>query len=236
MTRSTLAWVGHGAWLTLVGTLASGPVSLGLVQATHPQPAWKGPATFAQNFHPLQTLPFFLGFLLVAGLVVLVAALRELSPPELRPRATAGLAFAASFAALVVLNYVVQTTFVPALLASHHESDESLAGALTMANPRSLGWAIEMWAYGIAGVSTWLVAPVFHGSPLERATRVTFVVNGVVSVVSALATALAPGWVLTPLGLLGYAVWNLLVVVMAALTLVVVRGRTRGAAGLEATA
>jgi hypothetical protein len=235
VSKSTLTWVGHGAWLTLVGTLTSGPLSLAFVQATHPQPPWRDAATFVRQFHPLQTLPFFLGFLLVGGLVVLVTALRELASPELRPRATVGLAFAAAFAALVLLNYTLQTTFVPALVARYRDSDDAVIAALTMANPRSLGWAIEMWAYGVAGVATWLVAPVFDGSTLERATRASFVANGVVSVATAFATALVPGWVLTPIGLWGYAAWNLLVVAMSVLTLAVLRVRTGTMRSAEAT-
>jgi hypothetical protein len=34
-----------------------------------------------------------------------------------------------------------------------------LIGALTMANPSSLAWGLEMWGYGFLSVGTWQVAP-----------------------------------------------------------------------------
>jgi hypothetical protein len=130
-------WAVYGAWLTLCGTLLSGPLSLVLVTATHPQPAWAGAAPFVRHYHPLQTLPFFLGFLLVGG----------------------------------------------------------------------------------------LVAPVFAGGGLARATRIAFVANGPVSVASAFATAVIPGWALTTAGLVAFTLWNALVVVMAVLVLLVLGRR-----------
>jgi len=59
-TRATTV----GAVATLAGILLSGPVSLALVRL-HPQPAWSGPEAFARAYHPIQTIPYFTGFLLV---------------------------------------------------------------------------------------------------------------------------------------------------------------------------
>jgi hypothetical protein len=89
--------------------------------------------------------------------------------------------------------------------------------------PPVLGWCLEMWAYGILGLATWLVAPVFGGSRLERWTAALFVANGPLSVATALLTAFVPGWALTPLGLFGFAVWNVLVMALATLALVSLR-------------
>ena len=134
------------------------------------------------------------------------------------------LAFVAAFGALVFLNYVIQTTFVPSLVHDP-EANGPLLSALTMSNPSSLGWGLEMWGYGLLGVATWLVAPVFQGSRLERATYFAFVANGPLSIVPAFLTALRPRWVLTASGLLSFALWNLLVVVMSVLSLLVFRKR-----------
>jgi hypothetical protein len=56
----------RGALATLIGIVVSGPISLALV-SLRPQPAWTGPDAFARAYHPLQTLPYFTGFLLVGG-------------------------------------------------------------------------------------------------------------------------------------------------------------------------
>jgi hypothetical protein len=217
--------VSIGAGVALVGAIASGPLSLWLLAITHPQPPWRDAATFAAAYHPVQTLPYVLGCLLVGGFVVLVACLHLLAPTEARARTTTALAFVAAFAAMIIGNYAIQTTFVPALLRSGIPSDVQLAAAVTMANPRSLGWTLEMWGYAVLGVATWLAAAVFAGSPLERAARVLFTVNAPVSIAPAVAAAVRPGWVTTPIGLAAFMLWNGLVVAMTVLALLAMRAR-----------
>jgi hypothetical protein len=96
-----------------------------------------------------------------------------------------------------------------------------------MANPASLAWAIEMWAWALLGMATWLVAPVFSKGRLERLTARVFVANGVLSIVGALVTAAHPGWEVTSAGLAAFASWNILVFAMSALALLVLRQRSR---------
>ena len=99
-----------------------------------------------------------------------------------------------------------------------------------MSNPKSLGWGLEMWGYGFLGVATWLVAPVFSRAPVERWTARAFIANGPVSIVPAFATAFAPGWELSTLGLISFGVWNLLVLAMAPLAMVALQRRAASAA------
>ncbi|MGB7218545.1 MAG: hypothetical protein WBD07_07030 [Vicinamibacterales bacterium] len=216
------------AVLALIGAVTSGPLGIWLVGATHPQPAWRDAATFVAAYHPIQTLPYVFGLLLVGGFVGLVASLHALAPQEIRPRTVCAVALAGAFAAMIFVNYAVQTTFVPALVTTSSPENAALISALTMANPRSLGWALEMWGYAVLGAATWLVAPVFRHGPLERTTAWLFVANGPLSVLGGIATAAAPGWVLTPGGLLAFAVWNVLVAAMAALAILSMRARRLG--------
>jgi hypothetical protein len=118
---------------------------------------------------------------------------------------------------------MVQTTTVPALLSDGSSTGQSLAAWLTMANPRSLGWALEMWGYALLGIATWLAAPVFDGGRLEGLTRNLFVLNGPLSVAGGVATALMPGWVLQPAGLVAFGAWNVLIIAMTGLTIVAMR-------------
>ncbi|HEV8550101.1 MAG TPA: hypothetical protein VGQ57_13750 [Polyangiaceae bacterium] len=229
---ANLRWATASLWLALAGAILSGPVGLLVVGMTHPQPAWHDAATFVAHYHPIQTLPFFLGFLLVGGLVAATACLSLLARPQARARATVAAALASAFSALVFLNYVVQTTFVPALVRDHSPASAPLIAALTMSNPSSLGWCLEMWAYAIAGVATWLCAAVFDQAGIDRLARATFVANGPVSLASAVATTFVPGWVLTSVGLVAFGIWNLLVVVMCGAALLALRAR--GSAGAPA--
>jgi uncharacterized membrane protein YoaT (DUF817 family) len=225
--RSASNAVVTGAAITLAGIVLSGPVSLALV-TLHPQPAWSGPEAFARAYHPIQTLPYFTGFLLVGGSLYLIAALHALAREPLRARATAALAFAAAFAALIFFNYIVQTTFVPALVRNHSLATAPLITAFSLSNPSALGWALEMWGYAVLGVATWLIAPALADyGRLGRAAAALFVANGPVSIVGALLTALSPGWVMTPAGFGLFAAWNLLMLVMVALVIAALRAHPR---------
>ena len=206
-----------GAVTAFVGAVVSGPLALWVVQVTHPQPAWRGADAFAAAYHPVQAAPYFAGFFLVGGLVVLVSGLHALAPPALGARTAAAVAFAGAFAAMIVVNYALQTTVVPALVQAGDPASRSLAAAITMANPRGIGWALEMWGYGVLGVATWLCAPVFAGAGPARWTRAAFVANGPVSVVGGVVTAVSPGWVMTTTGLVSFACWNVLVMAMTGL-------------------
>jgi len=96
-----------------------------------------------------------------------------------------------------------------------------------MANPTSLAWAIEMWGWAWFGVASWLVAPVFSGTRLERAAGRAFVANGAVSVLAAAATVAYPGWPMTGAGLASFVLWNLLLAGMGVLALIAFRQRGR---------
>jgi hypothetical protein len=222
---NVLSWACAGLWMTLGGAILSGPVALLVVDSTHPQPPWRDAATFVAHYHPLQTLPFFLGFLLVGGLVTSVTSLSSLAGPENAPRARVAVAVVSAFAALVFFNYIVQTTFVPLLVQGYRETNAPVLAALTMSNPSSLGWCIEMWAYALAGVATWLSAAVFERGGVELLARIAFTLNGPLSIASAFATAFVPGWALTTAGLVAFGAWNLLLVVMCGLALVALRER-----------
>jgi hypothetical protein len=218
----------RGALATLFGIVLSGPPVFVWLRATHPQPDWRDAETFARHFHRAQTIPYVAGVVLVSGYVLLLAALHQLASEERKAASTAALVFTGAFATLVFFNYVVQTTFVPSLVRRYSAVDASLIAALSMSNPLSLGWAIEMWAWGFLGVATWLVAPSFSGGGLERATRACFVANGVTSVGSAAWASVDPAWMMTAAGLVCFAVWNTLVFGMSILAALSLRKRLSG--------
>ena len=217
----------QAALVVIIGIVLSGPLAVLLVSLVHPQPAWSGAARFADELHPIQLLPYAGGFLLVGGFVALIAGLHTLAPSTHRARATFAIALAGTFAALLVFDYVLQTTFVPALARPYRPENDALIAALSMANPRSLGWALEMWGYAVAGVATWAIAPVFRDAGIERAAAAMYGLNGVISVAGGVAIALAPGWVLTVPGLIAYVGWNVIVVIMAIFTVIAMRRRAR---------
>jgi hypothetical protein len=197
------------AFVVLAGAVLSGPVALLVVSQTAPQPPWQSSAVFVAHYNPVQSLPYVLGFLLLAGFVWFVAACHAASGPALRIRTSAAMVCTAVYATLVCTNYTLQMAFVPRIMSTN----DALAGMLTMANPSSFSWFLEMFGYAAIGVATWLVSPLFAGSRRADAIRLLLIGNGVVSVIGAICTAVVERWVFSRLGMLAFAGWNILIVI-----------------------
>lgn len=213
----------RAALATFIAVMVSGPIGFLIVMATHPQPAWEGAETFAASYHPIQVLPYVAGFALVASSAWLITELHVLADARLRFRTTLALVFTAAFAALVVFNYLVQTTYVPQLARSYTHADDAALATFSMANPRSLAWCVELWAYALLGAATWLVAPVFARGGLQLVVRALFVANGPISIATPITMAIRPGWMTTLPGLVAFMAWNVLFAAMALLAFVVFR-------------
>ena len=202
-----------GAILGAIGILTSGPLAVLVVALVQPQPLWGGPDLFVDNFHRIQTLPFYFGFLLAMGSIMMLVSVYLLS----RKRATAltALIFMSIGAAFVIFNYVTQTTFIPAVVKTYTAELGSVLTTLSMSNPSSLPWALEMWGYGLIGLGTWLAAGFFGTSRLERIAKTLFIVNGVLSVFGALMASIDLSGVFSTAGLVGYGIWNVLYLALA---------------------
>jgi hypothetical protein len=213
----------------LLGEALSGPLAVALVNLTHPQPTWRDAELYARHYHPVQILPYAGGIVLVGAMILLLATLHTLAHEREKALTGTALVFTAVFAGFIFFNYVAQTTFVPDLARRYDPADAPLIAALSMVNPRSLAWGIEMWGWGFLGLATWLASAVFGRRGLERAAALAFAANGPVSAAGALWTVLRPGWVMTPAGLVMFAGWNLLLAAMAVLALIVFRRRLHAA-------
>jgi hypothetical protein len=195
----------RAAYLVVASSIL-GPGVVFVDAALRPPRPWAGPRAFVDGFHWVQVIPPLLGFPLLVGFILFVAAARRLDEKRGgRVDQVPVLLLTAIYGALVAFNYVANACWV------RQAGPEDLGGVsiLSMNNPRSLCWAIEMFAYAILGAVTWLVAPTFRE---ERAVAFLLRVNGVVSVGSAAVTLVDLSWVLTPVGLAFYAAWNLLIV------------------------
>jgi hypothetical protein len=197
------------AALVLAGAVLSGPVAMLVVALVSPQPAWIDVSAFADHYHPMQLLPYALGYILLAGFVFFAASCHALAAPSLRPRTSAALVFTGIYASLVFTNYTVQLGFIPRMLNDRAD----YLSALTMANPASFAWFLEMFGYAAMGVATWLLANTFGGSRRGDVVRYLLISNGILSIIGAACTALFDRWVFSTAGLLSFGAWNLLIAV-----------------------
>lgn len=190
-----------------VGALTSGPIAMLVVARAAPQPAWRDVATFAAHYRPIQALPYLLGLVLLTGFVLFAAACHAGAERDLRTRTSAGLVFTAVYACMVFTNYTLQLGVVPRALAAQ----PAYLAQLTMANPASFAWFLEMFGYAAMGMATYLVAPLFRGPGRARVIRHLLQANGVVSAVGAAYTAAVDRWVFTSWGIASFVAWNVLV-------------------------
>jgi hypothetical protein len=204
-----------GALVNLAGILLSGPLGLVLVALVHPSPAWQTPQLWAKNYHPIQTVPFFFGFLLVGGYLVMMAVIHQLAEEQDKAHTSIAIMLSAAFAALIFFNYINQTTFLPALARDYRPEYDALISGFSVANPCSLGWAIEMWGYAVLGLATLFAARVFRRNALEKVTAALMIANGLVSVLGGFVTAVSLDWVMTLPGLISGNAWNVLVLALS---------------------
>ena len=198
------------AWLVIAASLL-GPGWVFVDAAVRRPAPWTDAATWLAGYRWFQAGPPLLGFPLLYGFVLFVAGARRLDEQRGgRVDPTPVLVLTSIYGALVSFNYVANGVWV----GQASPAELGAVSALSMANPRSLCWAIELVAYGILGVVTWLVAPTFRE---ERGIAFLLRANGIASVACAAVAVVDLAWVQTPVGLAFYAGWNLLVVVLMAL-------------------
>lgn len=206
--------------LVIASIFLSGPIGMFLTYVIHPQPSWVDAQTFARNFHFIQTLPFFFGFLLTIGSILLVTSTYKLASEDDRPVMFPSIVFVSIYAALISLNYIFQTTYVPALATHYSPQHDVLISAFSMSNPNSVAWAIEMYGYAFLGLSVLFLVPFFKAGKLGMTIRCLLILNALVSITSAFITSFNLSWVLTGAGYVGFFVWNILYLVIAVLVMV----------------
>jgi hypothetical protein len=204
-----------GALVALFGFIMSGPISYALVQFLKPQPAWSSAQVFAQNYGPIQNIPYYFGFFLISGMFMVSVGhyLNYMADNSVvRFRLMLSVGSTTIFCVLISFNYISQISFVHNLVSDYMPEYDAAISIFSMSNPRSLCWAIEMWGYGILGVSTWLMAKYYEGG--SSWIRLMLQLNGGVSLVSAVWISIGVEWVMSPVGLISYIGWNVLMIVL----------------------
>jgi len=204
-----------GAIANIAGILLSGPLGVALVALTFPNPAWQSPKVWVENYHPIQTLPFFFGFLLLTGYIILMVVTHQIAEENEKTYTLIALIFTAAFVPLIFFNYMNQTTFLPALARNYRPEYDVIISTFSLSNPGAMCWAIEMWGYALLGAATCFAAPVFKQNTTEKVTAALMVANGIFSILGGFITAFDLSWVLTPPGIISFIVWNALVLAMA---------------------
>ncbi|HET9136520.1 MAG TPA: hypothetical protein VFO76_07780 [Candidatus Kapabacteria bacterium] len=204
-----------GAIVALVGYICSGPVGFLVTILVHPQPSWRSASLFASQYDIIQDIPYYFGLLLISGMLMLAAGHYRIArsvSDETSFHLLLSLMWSVVFAALVSFNYLCQTTFIRHLALNYHSENDSLIAAFSLSNPMSLSWAIEMWGYGILGVANLLLSGYYRQK--NTLIRSLLIANGIISIATVIVTIIDIHWVMTTPGLIGYFLWNILMIWM----------------------
>jgi len=201
-------------YLNIFGIIFSGLVFPVLSIVFCPQPEWQSVDLFVKSFHPLQTATYFCGFFLVFGSLLTFVVLFLAAETERKVWALSALAINILFTAIVFLNYIIQTTYVPYLAMNNPPETASVLAVFTMANPGSFAWALEMYGWGGIGLSFIFMAWIFGNEKFGMILKILFLVNGICSFASAVMTSVDMKWLFSPGGFVALVVWNLLVLVI----------------------
>jgi len=204
-----------GYWSSLVvivGMITSGLVGNLIIVLIAPQQLnWHGIESYAASFHSIQTLPQAAGIIMVLGFVGVMVSIHFYAPPSQKILGQLGIIFAAIYAAIVSVNYIIVLSVVRPNIQLGNLDGLTLH---IVGNPYSISWAREMLGYGFMGLSTLVAAPIFQGSRLQNWIRWLFVWNGIIGIFGVVGIAIAdPAWVLAPIGLVSWLVWTVIIVI-----------------------
>lgn len=200
-------------YLNIFGIVFSGLIFPLISTIFFPQPQWVSSELFINSYHPVQTLTFFCGYFLVIGSLLTFIALYLLSM-EKKIYALSGLIINVVFTAIIFLNYIIQTTYVPYLAANNPPETQYVLATFSMANAGSFAWALEMYGWGGIGLSFIFMAMAFGKSRQENILKILFIINGTSSCITAIITSINMNWIFTGAGFASLIIWNLLVLII----------------------
>ena len=209
-------YISLSALIIIVAIILSGPGGLIIARAMGAQSKWEGVDAYIAQYKSIEALPYVFGFMLVLGFLFLFSCLFGSGDEEKKPLAATGFALTCIYAALICFNYIVQVAFIPNAL----DQDKSILSFLSMTNPKSLPWSLEMFGYAILGLATLFIAPLFSNGKLQMVIKWLFVLNGAASIFGAIIFVMFPVETTTGEGFIGYILWNILIVLIMALIII----------------
>jgi len=117
-------------------------------------------------------LSMVLGLLVASIFIVMMVSVHFYAPDDRKILTLLGVAFAVVCATLLSINYYLQITV----------ARWTTLPLLSISNPHSIMWAVEVLGYGFMGLATLFPAIIFSTNRLEVAIRWLFIGNGILGV------------------------------------------------------
>jgi hypothetical protein len=170
-----------GFWSSLAFTVLLIALNISFViKAVKVPPAeWEGIDSYSRSYRIIAFVPQGIGLASVPALILMLASIHIYARGFRKILSLAGLAFGIAFAVLVGSLYFVQVgILLPALKHGNWHGLDQYA----FANPSSIAWGLNHFAWSLLGFAFLFVAGVFEGHGLECWIRWFFVLNGLANI------------------------------------------------------
>jgi hypothetical protein len=144
-----------------------------------PADPWRDIDAYAASFATIEVIQLLPILLLAPVVVVLMACIHHLAAGSRQVAGQLAVTFAAVYATIVTVNYVLQLHVVRLGIGAGEVEDLAL---LAMSNPRSVFVALELAGYGFFALMALAAAAAVSGGARERWIRHAFLVAGAAGV------------------------------------------------------
>jgi hypothetical protein len=141
-----------------------------------PANEWQGMEVYANTYHIISFVPQTIGLFTIPPLLLMLISIHLYTEERRKIWSLTGLLFGTAYAGLLGALYFIQVAVVlPALNSGNWQGLDQFA----FANPRSVAWGLDHFAWSLLGIALFFMAWVFEGNRLNRWIRSLFIFNGV---------------------------------------------------------
>ncbi len=154
-------------------------ISFTIMALQVPATEWQGLEVYAQTYRDIAFVPQAIGLVSLPALILMLASIHTHANEARKLWSLAGLAFGTAHALLLGSLYFIQVGILwPALKHGNWHGLDQYA----FANPRSIAWGLDHFAWSLLGVALLLIAWVFEGHGLKRWIRALLILNGLANI------------------------------------------------------
>ncbi len=170
-----------GFWSSLSYALLHTALNVSFIVMAFQVPGteWEGMEVYSRTYRIIAFVPQAIGLVSIPALVLMLANIHMYASELKKHWSLAGLAFGTAYAVLLGSLYFIQVgILLPALKQGNWQGLDQYA----FANPRSIAWGLDHFAWSLLGAALLLMAGVFEGDRLRRWIRRLFILNGVANI------------------------------------------------------
>lgn len=174
-----IATIGFWSSLAFAALLVALNVSFAIMAIQAPSTEWEGMEAYSQKFQAIAFVPQAIGLVLIPAFILMMTSIHLHTSGARKIWSLTGLAFGTASTTLLGSLYFIQVgVLLPALIHGYWQGLDQYA----FANPRSIAWGLNHFAWALLGAALFSMARVFDGVGLQRWIRWLFALNGLVNI------------------------------------------------------